>query len=243
VTYLVYDAFQGCVGLTSLTLPGNLASLGGGAFADCTGLTRVTIPKSVTRLDGGAFFGCTNLTGAYFEWNAPSVGTPNVFGGAIHLTVYRRDGTTGWGTSFCGCPVALWSDEALSFVEWTEATGLAVQCAAVSETDDPDGDGLNNLQEMQCGTDPADPKSVLAFEAVPRPEALDESDKTPVDALHHALYFQSVPGKVYEVQSSDALSGRWTTRQNVTAVSAQTRVVLEKPASPEFYRLLLVPRT
>lgn len=242
VMYLGYDAFQGCVGLTNLTLPDNLASLGGGAFADCTGLSRVTIPRSVTRLGGGAFLGCTNLTGAYFEWNAPATGNPNVFGDDVRLTVYHRAGTTGWGASYCGCPTALWPDEALSFVEWTEATGLAVQCAAVSETDDPDGDGLNNLQEMQCGTDPTDPKSVLAFEAAPRPEALSEADKVPMEASQHALYFQSVPGMTYEVQSAATPSGRWTSRRIVTAVNAQTRVVLEKPASPEFYRLLLSPR-
>ena len=53
------DAFDGCIGLTSVTIPSSVTTLSG--FNNCTGLTSVTIPSSVTSLDG-AFSGCTGLT-------------------------------------------------------------------------------------------------------------------------------------------------------------------------------------
>ena len=53
------DAFDGCIGLTSVTIPSSVTTLSG--FKNCTGLTSVTIPSSVTSLDG-AFGDCTGLT-------------------------------------------------------------------------------------------------------------------------------------------------------------------------------------
>ena len=64
ITYTISEintnAFDGCIGLTSVTIPSSVTSIGS-AFSGCTGLTSVTIPSSVTSLDG-AFSGCTGLT-------------------------------------------------------------------------------------------------------------------------------------------------------------------------------------
>lgn len=49
-------------GLTNITIPESVTSIGGSAFRDCTGLTRITIPKSVTSIGGSAFRGCSGLT-------------------------------------------------------------------------------------------------------------------------------------------------------------------------------------
>ena len=46
-------------GLTSVTIPGSVTSIGNDAFDNCTGLTSVTIPASVTNIGDGAFGGCT----------------------------------------------------------------------------------------------------------------------------------------------------------------------------------------
>ena len=48
-------AFDGCSGLTSVTIPNSVTSIGEGAFASCSGLTSVTIPNSVISIGKGAF--------------------------------------------------------------------------------------------------------------------------------------------------------------------------------------------
>jgi hypothetical protein len=55
-------AFRGCEGLTSITIPNSVTSIGSYAFWDCDGLTSVTIPNSVTSIGNWAFLGCTGLT-------------------------------------------------------------------------------------------------------------------------------------------------------------------------------------
>ena len=62
--YLCY----GLSSLTSVTIPGSVASIGGYAFSGCTGLTSITIPKSMTSIESNAFYGCSNLTAV--NWNA-----------------------------------------------------------------------------------------------------------------------------------------------------------------------------
>ena len=55
------DAFSGCSGLTSVTIPNSVTSIVSYAFYNCTGLTSVTIPNSVTSIGEGVFNGCNSL--------------------------------------------------------------------------------------------------------------------------------------------------------------------------------------
>ena len=61
-TYTVKEieekAFYECDGLTSVTIPSSVTSIGDFAFHDCSGLTSVTIPNSVTRIEFGTFSDC-----------------------------------------------------------------------------------------------------------------------------------------------------------------------------------------
>ena len=53
--------YEGCTGLTSITIPESVTSLGS-CFSGCTGLTSIIIPESVTSLGNYCFYGCTGLT-------------------------------------------------------------------------------------------------------------------------------------------------------------------------------------
>ena len=55
-------AFRGCDGLTSISIGNSVTSIGDQAFAHCTGLTSINIPNSVTSIGVRAFIECTGLT-------------------------------------------------------------------------------------------------------------------------------------------------------------------------------------
>ena len=59
VTSLGDLCFFGCSSLTSITIPSSVTSLGAACFSACVSLTSITIPSSVTSLD--CFSGCSGL--------------------------------------------------------------------------------------------------------------------------------------------------------------------------------------
>ena len=56
-----------CSGLTSITIPSSVTSLGWYCFDGCSGLTSITIPSSVTSLGWYCFEDCQKLESVYFE--------------------------------------------------------------------------------------------------------------------------------------------------------------------------------
>lgn len=68
------NAFNGCTGLTSVTIPNSVTSIGEGAFSNCSGLTSITIPNSVTSIGKFAFNNCTSLTNLIIPDKVTSIG-------------------------------------------------------------------------------------------------------------------------------------------------------------------------
>ena len=74
VTSLGEDCFNGCKGLTSITIPSSVTSLGNSCFYDCSGLTSIIIPSSVTSLGIACFSGCIGLTSITIPSSVTSLG-------------------------------------------------------------------------------------------------------------------------------------------------------------------------
>ena len=74
VTSLGESCFDGCSGLTSITIPSSVTSLGASCFYDCRGLTSITIPSSVTSLGNYCFYDCRGLTSITIPSSVTSLG-------------------------------------------------------------------------------------------------------------------------------------------------------------------------
>ena len=118
-------AFQNCIHVTSVTIPGCVGGIGDYAFQNCTGLTSVTwgnfsvgkyafqnctalttcIIFDNTSLDDGAFSGCSGLHAVYFEGDAPSeyqMGKDVFAGTASDFTIYYNPDKEGWSDGWNG---------------------------------------------------------------------------------------------------------------------------------------------
>ena len=97
-------AFYGCTSLTSVTLPEGLQSIGRGAFYGCTSLTSVTLPEGLQSIGEWTFRGCTSLRSVTLPEGLKSIGS-EAFGGCTSLTsVTLPEGlqSIGYG-AFEGC--------------------------------------------------------------------------------------------------------------------------------------------
>ena len=85
ITSIGYGAFNGCIGLTSITIPNSVTYIGHFAFQFCKNLTSITIPNSITNLNQGTFSGCSGLISVTIPNSVVTIGY-NVFQNCSSIT-------------------------------------------------------------------------------------------------------------------------------------------------------------
>ena len=73
VTSIGHDAFYGCEGITSVSFPSTLETIGDNAFAS-SGLTSVDISAGLTTINYGAFMNCANLSSVTIPEGVETIG-------------------------------------------------------------------------------------------------------------------------------------------------------------------------
>ena len=85
------SAFEGCTGLTTVTLAEGVKALGGGTFKACTNLTTVNLPSTITEVvdtgiyGNGPFIECTGLQKVTFAEGTTTIPN-NIFGNCDFIT-------------------------------------------------------------------------------------------------------------------------------------------------------------
>jgi hypothetical protein len=87
VTEIDYNAFNGCINMTSVIIPTSVIIIKSAAFNNCENLKSVTFssPSSVTEIWESAFSGCSSLTSIDIPSSVTGIGE-NAFMGCTNLT-------------------------------------------------------------------------------------------------------------------------------------------------------------
>ena len=104
VIEIASSAFAGCTGLTSITIPEGVTTIGGYAFYWCMRLTSIEIPNSVTTIGRCAFSGCSRLTSIEIPNSVTTIGDSAFWGctGLASITIGNSVTTIG-DSAFKGC--------------------------------------------------------------------------------------------------------------------------------------------
>lgn len=104
-----YTGALGGITIPATNLQGQpIIGIAANAFAGNSNLTSVTLPGNITSLGDAAFQSCVNLTNLTFLGNSPGLSGSNVFTGVnAAAKVNFLTGTVGWGLTYGGLPTVL----------------------------------------------------------------------------------------------------------------------------------------
>ena len=167
------DAFSGCA-FETLVLPPKTRKFSDWTFGGCGRLKTLTIPASIESMGYCAFQDCKSLQEVYFLGDAPA-DLVAAFMGCPDVTIYYREGTTGWTTpEWNGYPTYPLHDFSVAQVVAPTCTeqGYTLQrcaCGAEEKTDliAPLGHNYQNGVCTRCGQSDPDAPAPVAFDDIP----------------------------------------------------------------------------
>ncbi|MGZ4985764.1 MAG: hypothetical protein ACXV8A_06700, partial [Chthoniobacterales bacterium] len=112
----------------------------------------------------------------------------------------------------------------------TGPTSGASQIKLLDANADEDGDGMSNSKEDFAGTNPLDPKSILAVTNVSRP-----------DTTHFSVTWNSVNGRTYQVEVANAPGGTYTPVGSSVPAAGTSSSTTVAGTPPAFYHVRVLP--
>ena len=168
VTTIGNYAFSSCAGLTSVTIPDSVTTIGYCVFNICTALRSVTIPSSVTTIEDSVFYNCTSLTSVTIPNSVNTIGNYAFSGCSSLTTVYYTGTEEQWNAITIGSDNAPLTDATIHF-ESSAVTALA-------KSEDEEEDEIPTEDEEPL------PEIEIEPETEPEPEPEPEEEESP-DAL------------------------------------------------------------
>ncbi|MCL2797256.1 MAG: leucine-rich repeat protein [Firmicutes bacterium] len=119
-------AFNGCDGLTKVTLPPTITVIGEYAFNGCSSLEEVVIPEGVTNISASAFNGCTSLQSIVLPEGIANIYL-EAFAGCVRLAAITMPASIAFVSTdaFLGCAGILDVFYAGSESQWNAVSGLS----------------------------------------------------------------------------------------------------------------------
>lgn len=150
VTYIGQYTFRNCRGLTSITIPDSVTAIDDNAFNYCTRLTSIDIPSGVTSIGAFAFQGCTSLTSVTIGSSVDYIGN-YAFRGCSGLTSITINATTpptlGNAKVFAStndCPIYVPAASVSAYQSAAYWSSLSSRIQAIGGGENPNSGGNGN---------------------------------------------------------------------------------------------------